>query len=66
MSFFIDDVLYGSSGLKSVVVSHVYKDEAQTRAYHYPRTGVPLPPDAPDRGEHWQVEYPSGIEVAMS
>ena len=45
---------------------YVYKDEGQTRAYHYPRTGVPLPPDAPDRGEHWQVEYPSGIEVALS
>jgi hypothetical protein len=45
---------------------YIYKDEAQTRAYHYPRTGVSLPPDAPDRGENWQVEYPSGIEVAMS
>jgi hypothetical protein len=45
---------------------YVYKDEAQTRAYHYPRTGVPLPPDAPDRGEDWQVEYPSGIGAALS
>jgi hypothetical protein len=45
---------------------YVYKGAAQKRAYHYPRTGVPLPPDAPDRGEDWQVEYPSGTRAAMS
>ncbi|MEZ4769365.1 MAG: hypothetical protein R2844_13180 [Caldilineales bacterium] len=39
---------------------YIYKDEDQTRAYHYPRTGVPTPPDAPDFGEDWQAEYPGG------
>ena len=40
---------------------YIYKDEDQTRAYHYPRTGVPTPPDAPDYGEDWHLEYPSGF-----
>jgi hypothetical protein len=40
---------------------YIYKDEAQTRAYHYPRTGTPTPADAPDRGEHWQEEYAGGL-----
>ena len=39
---------------------YIYKDEDQTRAYHYPRTGVEAPPDAPDRGENWLAEYPGG------
>jgi hypothetical protein len=39
---------------------YVYKDEAATRAYHYPRTGLAVPPDAPDTGEDWRVEYPGG------
>lgn len=41
---------------------YIYKDEAQTRAYHYPRTGTPTPPDAPDFGEDWRAEYPGGSE----
>ncbi|HSN73930.1 MAG TPA: hypothetical protein VL334_02420 [Anaerolineae bacterium] len=39
---------------------YIYKDEDQTRAYHYRRTGVPTPHDAPDHGEEWQTEYPGG------
>ena len=39
---------------------YIYKDEAQTRAYHYPRTSVDTPPDAPDFGEDWRVEYAGG------
>jgi hypothetical protein len=39
---------------------YIYKDEAQTRAYHYPRTMTPAPPDAPDFGEDWRAEYPGG------
>jgi hypothetical protein len=39
---------------------YVYKDEARTRAYHYPRTGLETPPDAPDRGEDSHAEYPGG------
>jgi hypothetical protein len=39
---------------------YVYKDEAGTRAYHYPRTGLPTPVDAPDTGEDWRREYPGG------
>ena len=35
---------------------YVYKDEA----YHYPRSGLETPPDAPDSGEDWRTEYPSG------
>jgi hypothetical protein len=39
---------------------YIYKDEAATRAYHYPRSGVNIPPDAPEHGEDWQIEYPGG------
>ena len=39
---------------------YVYKDEAATRAYHYPRSGLTRPPDAPERGEDWRAEYPGG------
>lgn len=39
---------------------YVYKDEEQTRAYHYPRTGMEPLPGAPDHGEQWQAEYPGG------
>lgn len=39
---------------------YIYKQEAETRAYHYPRSGLPTPPDAPDRGEDWAAEYPGG------
>ncbi len=39
---------------------YVYKDEADTRAYHYPRSDTPIPPDAPDYGEDWAMEYPGG------
>jgi len=39
---------------------YIYKDEAQTRAYHYPRTATPTLPDAPDFGEDWRAEYPGG------
>jgi hypothetical protein len=39
---------------------YVYKDDTQMRAYHYPRSGVVIPPEAPDRGEDWQTEYPGG------
>lgn len=39
---------------------YVYKDEAATRAYHYPRSGLESPADAPDHGEAWQQEYPGG------
>ena len=45
---------------------YVYKDEAQTRAYHYPRTNTPTPPNAPDRGEDWQTEYPGGSSARPS
>jgi hypothetical protein len=41
---------------------YIYKDEAQTRAYHYPRTGTPTPPGAPGFGEDWRAEYPGGSE----
>lgn len=44
---------------------YIYKDETQTRAYHYPRTGTPAPPDAPDFGEDWQAEYPGGFPAAQ-
>lgn len=39
---------------------YVYKAEADTRAYHYPRSGLAIPHDAPDRGEDWRKEYPGG------
>ncbi len=39
---------------------YIYKDEALTRAYHYPRSGLPVPPGAPGRGEDWRAEYPGG------
>jgi hypothetical protein len=39
---------------------YVYKDEADTRAYHYPRSGLETPPDAPDKGADWQAEFPGG------
>jgi hypothetical protein len=39
---------------------YVYKDEEGTRAYHYARTGQPVPPGAPDHGEDWRQEYPGG------
>ncbi|MCO6451763.1 MAG: hypothetical protein J5I90_13345 [Caldilineales bacterium] len=39
---------------------YVYKDEADTRAYHYPRTNSPTPPAAPDHGEDPFTEYPGG------
>jgi hypothetical protein len=39
---------------------YVYKREADTRAYHYPRSGLQAPPDAPDMGEDWVTEYPGG------
>lgn len=39
---------------------YVYKDEASTRAYHYPRSGLQTPADAPDKGEGWETEYPGG------
>jgi hypothetical protein len=39
---------------------YIYKDEAQTRAYHYPRTGLETPPGAPENGEDWRAEYPGG------
>lgn len=39
---------------------YIYKDEAQTRAYHYPRTGLETPVTAPSQGEDWQAEYPGG------
>ncbi len=39
---------------------YVYKNEADTRAYHYPRSGLETPPDAPDTGEDWRAEFPSG------
>lgn len=42
---------------------YVYKDEAQTRAYHYPRVGLPLPPDAPDHGEGPNREYPGALNA---
>jgi len=37
---------------------YIYKDEAETRAYHYPRSGLETPSDAPDHGEDWRAEYP--------
>ncbi|MCB0256459.1 MAG: hypothetical protein KDI55_22295 [Anaerolineae bacterium] len=40
---------------------YIYKDEDQTRAYHYPRTAIPTPPNAPDFGEDWRAEYPGGL-----
>ena len=39
---------------------YVYKDEAATRAYHYPRSGLKTPADAPHTGEDWAKEYPGG------
>jgi hypothetical protein len=39
---------------------YIYKDEAQTRAYHYPRTGLETPADAPETGEDWRAEYHGG------
>jgi hypothetical protein len=39
---------------------YVYKDEAATRAYHYPRSGVDILANAPDHGEDWRAEYPGG------
>jgi len=39
---------------------YVYKDEAATRAYHYPRSGLEIPGDVPDTGEDWAKEYPGG------
>ncbi len=39
---------------------YIYKDEDQTRAYHYPRTNSPTLPAAPDTGEDWRAEYPGG------
>ncbi len=39
---------------------YVYKEEADTRAYHYPRTGLETPDYAPDKGEDWNREYPGG------
>jgi hypothetical protein len=42
---------------------YIYKDEAQTRAYHYPRSGLDTPPVAPDHGEDWRTEYPGGPQT---
>jgi hypothetical protein len=42
---------------------YIYKDEAQTRAYHYPRTGLETPIDAPVTGEDWRAEYPGGSDA---
>ena len=42
---------------------YIYKDETQTRAYHYPRSGLDTPPYAPDRGEDWRAEYPGGPQT---
>ncbi len=39
---------------------YVYKDDDKMRAYHYPRSGVNIPPNAPDHGENWRAEYPGG------
>ncbi len=39
---------------------YVYKDEEKTRAYHYARTGLTAPDDAPDMEENSDKEYPSG------
>jgi hypothetical protein len=39
---------------------YVYKDEADTRAYHYPRGGIEPPAGAPETGEDWRAEYPGG------
>ena len=39
---------------------YVYKQEADTRAYHYPRSGLETPPGAPDMGEDWRSEYAAG------
>ncbi len=39
---------------------YVYKDEADTRAYHYDRTGLEVPQGAPDMGEGSEQEYPGG------
>ncbi len=39
---------------------YVYKNEEETRAYHYPRTGQRPPATAPVTGEAWQTEYPGG------
>jgi hypothetical protein len=39
---------------------YVYKEEAKTRAYHYPRSGLEVPADAPDPGEDWKKEHPGG------
>ncbi len=45
---------------------YIYKDEAKTRAYHYPRTNTPMPPGAPHYSEDWQTEYPGGSPAAPS
>jgi hypothetical protein len=45
---------------------YIYKDEAQTRAYHYPRSGLTTPAAAPDRGEDWRVEYPGGPQTGAN
>jgi hypothetical protein len=46
---------------------YIYKDEADTRAYHYPRSGLTVPPNAPDYGETPDAEYPGGpITVDLS
>jgi hypothetical protein len=39
---------------------YIYKQEAATRAYHYPRSGLATPTEAPDRGEDWAAEYAGG------
>ena len=31
-----------------------------TRAYHYPRSGLETPADAPDASENWRAEYSGG------
>jgi hypothetical protein len=45
---------------------YVYKDEASTRAYHYPRTGLETPSDAPSMGEDWRAEYAGGAPAGAS
>ena len=45
---------------------YIYKDEAETRAYHYPRSGLETPSYAPDRGEDWRAEYPGGESVTSN
>jgi hypothetical protein len=43
---------------------YIYKDEADTRAYHYPRSGLAVSPGAPDYGEAPDAEYRGG-PIAM-